>query len=139
MHPSNYPFRRLVLAFVTLMLVAGNAHAFGNTCRNVNFSVDNENDYGFLVTRLELWSASEGRWLGDDIPNITVPGGAKDFVIRRGENVEHAENDRITQIRVHYQYNYYPPGRCIRNTPKGVHGQARLDRYDDHRLSLRRR
>jgi hypothetical protein len=88
------------------MLIASNAHAFGNACKNVNFSVDNENDYGVIVTRFELWSASEGRWLSDDFSNVAVPAGAKDFVVRRGENVEHAENDRITQIRVHYEYTY---------------------------------
>ena len=104
MFASNHPFRHPVLALITLMLIASSAHAFGNACKNVNFSVDNNNDYGVTVTRFELWSQSEGRWLGDDFKNVGVPGGAKDFVVRRGENVEHAENDRITQIRVHYEY-----------------------------------
>jgi hypothetical protein len=94
------------LAGVILALSIGNAYAFGNACKNVNFSVDNENDYPVTVTRFELYSASEGRWLSDDFKNIVIPGGAKDFAVRRGENVEHAENDRITEIRVHYRYEY---------------------------------
>lgn len=102
----NHLFRHSVLALITLMLIASSAHAFGNACKNVNFSVDNNNDYGVAVTRFEFWSESEGRWLGDDFKNIVVPGGAKDFAVRRGENIEHAENDRITQIRVHYEYEY---------------------------------
>ena len=106
MYLSKHSFRRPVLAGVMLMLIASNAHAFGNACKNVNLSVDNENDYGVLVTRFEFWSASEGRWLGDDFRNITVPGGAKDFVVRRGENLEKMENDRVSQIRVHYEYDY---------------------------------
>ncbi len=106
MYRSNYPFRSLALAAIALMPFASNAYAFGNACKNVNLSVDNENDYGVKVTRFEFWSASEGRWLGDDFNNIDVPGSARDFVVRRGENIEHAENDRITQIRVHYEYSY---------------------------------
>jgi hypothetical protein len=88
------------------MLSANTANAFGDACKSVNFSVDNENDYGVVVTRFELWSASEGRWLSNDFKNTSVPGGAKDFVVRRGENIEHGENDKIIKIRVDYQYDY---------------------------------
>lgn len=98
-----------ILGITALTLVAGTAHAFGNACKNVNFSVDNNYDKGVTVTKVELWSESEGRWLSDDFKNVPVPKGAKDFVVRKGENVEHAENDRITKIRYHYQYEQWGP------------------------------
>jgi hypothetical protein len=53
MYLSKHSFRRPVLAGVMLMLIASNAHAFGNACKNVNLSVDNENDYGVLAVRSE--------------------------------------------------------------------------------------
>jgi hypothetical protein len=98
-----------ILAVASLALAANAAHAFGNACKNVNFSVDNNYDRPVTVTKVELWSQSEGRWLSDDFKNVLVPKGARDFVVRKGENVEHAENDRITKIRYHYQYEEWGP------------------------------
>lgn len=106
MNPSNYRFIQPVLVFMMLMFIANNVHAFGNACKNVNFSVDNENDYGVKVTKFDLWSKSEGRWLKNSFKGVTVPGGAKDFAVRRGENVQYGENDRITKIKAHYEYDY---------------------------------
>ena len=98
----KYPLRYALLAAVALAAAAPDAHAFGDACKNVNLSV--ENDYGVVVTNFEFWSQSEGRWLNEQFSNISVPGGAKDFVVARNQNIEHAENDKITQIRVHYEY-----------------------------------
>lgn len=94
----------ITAASFPLMLTSAGVYAFGNSCKNVNFSVDNNYDKQVTVNRIELWSESEGRWLKDDIKNIEVPVGKKDFVIRKGENVEHAENDRITKMKIHYFY-----------------------------------
>ncbi len=44
MNPSNYRFIQPVLVFMMLMLIASNVDAFGNACKNVNFSVDTEHD-----------------------------------------------------------------------------------------------
>lgn len=90
----------VVVTSLTLMLTASGAHAFGNGCRNVTFSVDNNANVGITVTSFDLFSQSEGRWLHDDFANIGVPANARNFVVRRGETVEHAENDRITSIIV---------------------------------------
>ena len=98
-----------ILGIAALPLVAGSAHAFGNACKNVNFSVDNNYDRGVTITKVELWSQSEGRWLKNDFKNVDVPKGARDFVVYKGENVEYAENDRITKIRYHYQYEVWGP------------------------------
>ena len=89
------------LAGVILALSIGNAYAFGNACKNVNFSIDNGYQSYIEVASFELWSESEGRWLKEDFRNIFVP--PKDFVVRRGEDIEYGENDRITQIRVKFR------------------------------------
>ena len=103
--------------FLALMMTGGGAHAFGNACKNVNFSVNNgftvnNSPHTLTVERLQLYSASEGRWLTESIPNVLVPAGVQDFPIRRGETVEYAENDRITQIsvRFHYVFDNDPDG-----------------------------
>jgi len=99
------------LFFIALMAAGSNAYALGNACKNVYFSVDNENDYTVTVTKIDLWSQSEGRWLKNNIKDVAVPSGARDFVVRKGEKVENGENDRITKIKVHYKYEYiYPSG-----------------------------
>jgi hypothetical protein len=98
------------LAGVILALSMGNAYAFGNAGKNVNFSVDNEFTRGaVVVTSFDLWSESEGRWLKEDFHNVDVPVGAKDFVVRKGEDVEYAENDRITKIRVNFRVGFSGP------------------------------
>lgn len=99
----------LIFGIAALVSATGTAHAFGNACKNVKFSVDNNYERGVTVTKVELWSESEGRWLSDDFKDIVVPKGAKDFVVRKSENVEHAENDRITKIRYHYKYEVWGP------------------------------
>jgi hypothetical protein len=80
--------------FLALMMTGGGAHAVGNACRNVNFSVNNgftvnNRPHALTVERLQLFSASEGRWLTESIPDVVVPAGAQDFAIRRGEHVEY--------------------------------------------------
>ncbi len=99
----------IAVASLTLMLGASQAYAFGNACKNVNFSVDNNftqgvSSGGVTVTSVELWSQSEGRWLWNDFKNVFVPAGAKDFVVKNGEDVQYAENDRITAIKYYYKY-----------------------------------
>ena len=100
----------IAVAALTAMLAASQAYAFGNACKNVNFSVDNNFNRGVTVTSVELWSQSEGRWLSNGFKDVFVPLGAKDFVVRKGENVEYAENDRITKIKYHYQYDFASAG-----------------------------
>jgi hypothetical protein len=97
------------VAFLALMTIGSGAHAFGNACKNVNFSVDNEFEvngqpHSLTVERFELFSASEGRWLNENFADVFVPANARDRAVRWGETVEYAENDRITQIRVHFRY-----------------------------------
>ena len=123
-------------AFVLLALglTGTGAHAFGNACKRVNFSVDNNFTYfdqaqnktvatPITVERFELWSESEGRWLNENFPDVVVPAGAKDFAVRRGETVEYAENDRITQIRVSFRFF----GDTSDNAPPDWHDRTRTD------------
>lgn len=106
---------------LALMTTGTGAHAFGNACRNVDFSVDNDFRLGgqpreIRVERFELFSQSEGRFLNEGFANTDVPAGAQGFVVRRGETVEHAENDRITQIRVSFSYVDPRNGRRVNET-----------------------
>jgi hypothetical protein len=103
----NCTIRTLLIAMslAAPVVFTNNAMALGDACKDVNFSVDNDYDKGVTVTKVELYSESEGRWLSNNIPNIFVPKGAKDFVLYKGENIEYGENDRITQMKVHYQYD----------------------------------
>jgi hypothetical protein len=98
----NVKTSKVVFSFLKLMMIGSVAHAFGNACKRVNFSVDNNYGKEITVTRFELFSESEGRFLNEDFRNVVVPVGAKDFAVRRGETIEHAENDKITEIIVHF-------------------------------------
>jgi hypothetical protein len=111
----------IAVASLALMLGASQAYAFGNACKNVNFSVDSNftQGDGVTVTSVELWSQSEGRWLYNDFKNVFVPNGARDFVVRKGENVEYAENDRITAIKYNYKYD-----QLIEGKSKTVHASS---------------
>jgi hypothetical protein len=94
---------KAVAAALTALLLTGNdAYAlFGDdACRNVILAVDNNFGQLIRVRRFELFSASEGRWLNEGVRNIDVPRGAQNFVVEPNEDIEYAENDRITQIRV---------------------------------------
>ena len=69
----------------------------------MTFTVNNNFPQSITVERFELFSASEGRWLNENFADVVVPAGAQGFVVRTGETVENAENDRVTQIRVSYR------------------------------------
>jgi hypothetical protein len=87
-----------------ILLTANNAHAlFGSdACRNVVLAVDNNFGQDIRVRRFELWSASEGRWLNENFRDIDVRRDAQNFVVEPNEDIEYGENDRITQLRVHF-------------------------------------
>ena len=91
---------------LALLITAGSAHAlFGSdACRDVIFSVDNNFGRPIVVERFELFSASEGRWLNENFRDMDVPAGEQNFVVRNGEAVEYGENDRITEILVHFRW-----------------------------------
>ena len=93
-------------AFVSLalMMTGSDSHAFGNACRRVNFKVNNNFGDEITVEKFELYSASEGRYLNENFPDAVVFEGAQNFLVRRDETVEYAENDNITSIRVTFTY-----------------------------------
>ena len=98
--------RRISSAAVALALLVtvSGAHAFGNNCRRVDFSVDNNFGDEITVEKFELYSASEGRYLNEDFANVVVFEGAQNFRVRTDENVESAENDDITSIKVTFTH-----------------------------------
>lgn len=127
-------------AFVSLALMmnGSGAHAFGNACRRVNFSVDNNVGQPITVKKFELYSASEGRWLNEDFKNVTVPKAAKDYVVRKGETVEYGENDNITSIRVAFEY-VNDKGNTLKRTSQYDHpfGTCVADRWFKAVVSLK--
>jgi hypothetical protein len=111
------------VAFLGLATAGGGAHAIGNACRDVTFTVNNNFTQPITVERFELFSASEGRWLNENFADVVVPAGAQGFVVRAGETVEYAENDRIEQIRVSFR-------RFVDNDPDGPGGWVAGTRID---------
>jgi hypothetical protein len=87
----------------------------------VILSVDNNFGQDIRVRRFELWSESEGRWLNEDFRDIDVPRGAQNFVVEPNEDVEYGENDRITQIRVHFDAAGEARIRTDRNIPDPIY------------------
>lgn len=95
----------LSAVFLALMIAGNNAYALlgSDACKDVTFQVNNNFGTDINVLRFELWSVEEGRWLNEDFANTVVPRGRQGFVVRRGENVEYGEGDRVTRIRVSFQ------------------------------------
>lgn len=89
---------------LALMMAVSGAHAFGNACKRVNFSVDNNFGDEIIVEKFELYSVGQGRYLNEDFPDVTVRAGAQDFAVRRGETVEYGEGDRIRDIKVTFRH-----------------------------------
>lgn len=104
---------------LALMMTVSGAHAFGNNCRRVDFYVNNNFADEITVEKFELYSASEGRYLNENFANISVPQGAQNFRVRTDENVEYAENDDITNIKVTWTH--------INNATGAFHRHATID------------
>ena len=89
-----------VAVAVALLISTSGVEAFGNACRRIDFRVTNDFADEITVEKFELYSASEGRYLNENFPDISVPQGAQNFLVRLDETVEYGENDFISQIRV---------------------------------------
>ena len=81
--------------------------AFGNTCQDTEIVITNFRDQGdgptaILVHRVEWYTASEGRWYSEDLPNTSIDYGATTWFWN--EDLEHADGDNITKWRVFYNY-----------------------------------
>ena len=78
-----------------------------DACKNVEITVVNNFEDGtratsILVRKFELYSASEGRWLSEDVTNKAIAyGGSYTF---QDQDLEYAENDTITAWRVYFSY-----------------------------------
>jgi hypothetical protein len=90
-------------AFLALVLVGSSAHAFGNACKNVNFSVDNHFDAEIEVQQFDFWSRTEGRWLTENFANTKVGPNKQDAIVQENEDIQYAERDDLTEIKVHYK------------------------------------
>lgn len=110
----NRSISSAAVALALVMTVSG-AHAFGNNCRRVDFSVTNNFPDEIIVEKFELYSSSEGRYLNEDFANISVAQGAQNKVVRTNENVEYAENDNITNIRVTWTHTSNSTGAFHRH------------------------
>jgi hypothetical protein len=84
------------------------AKLFGSdACKGVDITVENNYEDGtraaaILVRQFEYYSASEGRWLTEDVTNQEVPyGSTRTFL---DQDLQYAENDTITAWRVHFSY-----------------------------------
>ena len=104
---------------LALMASASGVQAFGNACRRVDFRVNNDFADEITVEKFELYSASEGRYLNENFPDISVPQGATNLLVRADETVEYGENDFISHIRVTWSH--------ISNTTGDFHRHTTVD------------
>jgi hypothetical protein len=79
----------------------------GNTCKNTDIFITNSRtrngiDTAIEVTKVELYSASEGDWISEDLSNEILDHGTTG--IWWDEDLAGAENDLITKWRVYYKY-----------------------------------
>lgn len=84
---------------------------FGSdACKNIDITVENEFEVSgstrrVKVLKFEFYSSSEGRWLTEDVSNQEINvGGSRTW---SNEDLQYAENDRITQVKIHYQYQEF--------------------------------
>ena len=81
---------------------------FGSdACRDVDLKIINSFEDGARSARirveyLKFFSASEGRWITEDVANTEIAYGASNWWYN--EDLQYAENDTITQWRVYFRY-----------------------------------
>lgn len=84
------------------------AALFGSdACKGVDITVENNYEdvsrpAAILVRKLEYYSASEGRWLTEDVPNKEIAYGSVGTIW--DQDLQYAENDTITAWRVIFSY-----------------------------------
>lgn len=83
------------------------AELFGSdACKDVDLHVYNDGlEYNgrfrkMRITKLEYYSATDGKWRTENVPNVVVPYNS--YVSHRDRNLQYADNDRITMWRVHF-------------------------------------
>lgn len=77
-----------------------------DACKNVGIHIRNSSTRNGINTAInvqhaEYFSASEGRWLNENLGDLILDFGVTGNWTR---DLEHTENDLITQWRVYYQY-----------------------------------
>lgn len=84
------------------------ANLFGSdACKGVDITVENNYEdvsrpAAILVRKLEYYSASEGRWLTEDVANKEIAYGSAGTIW--DQDLQYAENDTITAWRVIFSY-----------------------------------
>lgn len=78
-----------------------------DTCKNVDITVKNSFFYDgkgrdIRVLYVKFYSASEGTWINEGLPNTTIAYGHQHTF--PNQDLAHAENDLITKWRVEFRY-----------------------------------
>ena len=86
--------------------VATTTQGLFDPCSNVGIHITNSRtrngiDTAIKVLHVEYFDASEGSWLNEDLGNLILDFGTRGNWVR---DLEHTQNDRITQWRPYYQY-----------------------------------
>ncbi|HVG62943.1 MAG TPA: hypothetical protein VNA24_30545 [Hyalangium sp.] len=79
----------------------------GNSCRNIEIIITNSRtrdgvNTRIAVERVEAYSASEGDWLNEDLPDEGLSYG--ETYVWFDQDLAQAENDLLTKWRVYYRY-----------------------------------
>ena len=78
-----------------------------DACKNVDINIVNGVEIAGVARRIkvlsvDLYSASEGRWLREDLGNVEIE--SRRSRTWNNEDLQYAENDTITKARVHLKY-----------------------------------
>jgi hypothetical protein len=87
------------------------AAIFGSdACKNTDIKITNNFEVSgsarkIKVLSVEYYSASEGRWLSEDLANTDISAGSSHWWY--DEDLQYAENDLITKFKVHFKYDEF--------------------------------
>lgn len=84
------------------------AAIFGSdACKNTDIEIDNNYTLSgsarrIKVLKIEYYSASEARWLTENLADTEIAAGSDEWFFN--EDLQYAENDLITQFKIHFKY-----------------------------------
>ena len=85
-------------AFITVG-ASPQAHALGDTCKNVKIKVINARPVQIKVTKIEYYDYDRGKWRSEAFVNRKI-SKTKSYTWNR--NLEHVKNDK-TKVRITYK------------------------------------
>ena len=106
----------LVLGIATFSALNMNNHSvvkaapafFGDTCKNVKFTVKNQHNSGgkIEIRGVEYFNRANGNWQSEQVANKLCNQGST--VATNGDDLRDSEGEQITKVK--FRYKYLPKG-----------------------------